>query len=112
MATNQPVPTTTVVQNTSVPFPTLVFAGIIVAAGVWYVDSIDSRAGWGLAILIVLIIAFSYPSFDSELQLILQNLQGKTGAGNQTNPTPGSIGSVIPSPNGVVDSPTGNTATA
>lgn len=74
----------------SVPFPELVFAAIIVGAGIYYAYSVDYRAGWGLAILIILLVAFGYPQFQTELIAILGNIQSVT-PGNTTSsiPNPG-----------------------
>lgn len=48
-------------------FPTLVFAAMIVAAGIWVVSEMDNRAGWLLAFLVLLGVAFRYKSFGDEI---------------------------------------------
>jgi hypothetical protein len=114
--------TTTAASGTTtpeIPFPELVFAAVIVGAGIYYLYTVDSRAGWALAGLVVLAIAFGYPQFQTELTAILKNIQTVTPgntvtAGNPSNAQPGSIGSLYPNTNipGSVNQPTGNTATA
>lgn len=116
-----PVTTGNTTAAGKVGFPEIVFAAVVVGAGIYYVYTIDSRAGWALSLTVVLAIAFGYPSFETELTAILQQIDqtGTTSvgpslsAGNQTNPQPGSISSLFPSSaNGTVNAPTGNTATA
>lgn len=87
--TTTPQSTTAPSGNTTplVPFPELVFAAIIVGAGIYYAYTVDYRAGWGLAILIVLLIAFAYPQFQTELMAILGQIQTVT-PGNTASPLP------------------------
>jgi len=48
-------------------FPMLILAAVIVAAGIYVVDQIDSKAGWLLAFLVLLGVAFGYKDFGNEL---------------------------------------------
>jgi murein DD-endopeptidase MepM/ murein hydrolase activator NlpD len=93
--TTTPQTTTAPSGNTSktIPFPELVFAAIIVGAGIYYAYTIDSRAGWGLALLVILGIAFGYPQFQTELTQILASIQTVTPGNTNTLPTinPGNV---------------------
>jgi len=48
----------------------LVLAAIVVGAGIYYVAQWDETAGWLLAGLILLGIAFAYPTFPGEISKI------------------------------------------
>jgi hypothetical protein len=52
-------------------FPELVLATLIVAAGIFALDQFSPASAWMLTILILLIIAFRYQSFASELSKLL-----------------------------------------
>jgi len=54
-----------------VSFPELVLAGLIVAAGIFTLDQVNSTAAWMLTILLLIIIAFRYQAFATELSKIL-----------------------------------------
>lgn len=70
-------------------FPTVAFAAVIVGAGIFMVDQFDARAAWLLAFLILLTIAFRYPSFGDELGKILggSNSNSTTGDNQESNVT-------------------------
>jgi hypothetical protein len=72
-------------------FPILALAAVIVSAGIYVVDRADARAAWLLAFLILLTIAFKYPSFGGELTKLLgstsappSNQQSGSEPANQT----------------------------
>jgi hypothetical protein len=78
--------------STTLPFPVLALAAVIVGAGIYAVDRVDNRAAWLLAFLILLTIAFKYPSFGNELSTLLgasksnqQNANAPTTQGNTGN---------------------------
>ena len=52
-------------------FPELVLAGLIVAGGIFALDQFSPPAAWMLTILLLIIIAFRYQQFASELSKIL-----------------------------------------
>lgn len=104
MSTNPPTNSTgTTGSGTSgVPFPILVLAMIIVGSGIFYVAQYDAKAGWLLALLILLAIGFAYPSFGSELGKLFGNASplpaANLGASVSTN------GAVTVGPNGPIGS--------
>jgi hypothetical protein len=71
--------------SSTLPFPILALAAMVVGAGIYMVDRIDPRAAWLLAFLILLTIAFKYPSFGGELSKVftsVNNQQSGTNPGN------------------------------
>lgn len=84
----------------NIKFPNIIFPAVIVAAGIYYVSTINTRAAWGLAILIVLVIAFAYQSFNQELLDILgmtnTSTGPNTGVTSQTQTPSGPVGPVGP----------------
>jgi hypothetical protein len=84
----------------NVSFPMLIFAGIIVSAGIFYASQWDSTSGWLFAFLILLTIAFAYPTFGSELSKLL----GNTTSTTVLSPNAASNGSVLVGPTGPLTS--------
>lgn len=73
------------------PFPMLIFAAMIVAAGIYAVDeAYNSRAAWLLAFLVMLTIAFRYQHFGDEL---IQMFGGSPK--QETNPSPASSPPIV-----------------
>ena len=91
---NRIVPTPTTIKD--IPFPMLLLASLVVGAGIFYVAKFDTKAGWLLAFIILLAIAFAHPNFSDELTTLL-----KTATPNA--PTSAVTGGA----NGVVVGPTG-----
>jgi len=83
----------------SIPFPMLVLAAIVVGAGIYYVAQWDDTAGWLLAGLILLGIAFAYPTFPGEISKIF----GAT-SGTPTSPNAAQNGAVVTSNSAAADS--------
>jgi|SRR5215471_13809348 len=52
-------------------FPTVALAAVIVGAGIYIASQYDTKAGWLLAFIILLAIAFRYPSFGDEITKLL-----------------------------------------
>src|SRR6266496_3255361 len=51
----------------AVSFPMLIFAALVVGAGIYVVSEITPAGGWLLAFLVLLIVAFSYRDFGNEI---------------------------------------------
>ena len=86
-----------------IPFPTFILAGLIVGAGIYLVDQINSRAAWALAFLVLLTVAFSYKSFGTELTGILTGKTDQPPAqGNAIVPVPETSGNGIVGPVGPI----------
>jgi len=83
----------------SIPFPMLVLAAIVVGAGIFYVSQYDSTSGWLLAGLILLAIAFAYPTMAGEIGKLFGN-----SATTVSSPNAASNGSVTVGPTGPVSS--------
>lgn len=90
--TENTYPTTPVTTGNTTPanavgFPEIVFAAVIVGAGIYYAYTVDSRAGWALSAVVITAIAFGYPSFETELTAILKQMDGTSA--NSSIPNPG-----------------------
>lgn len=74
-------------------FPTLALAALIVGSGIWIADQFDSRAAWLLVFLVLLMLAFSYPTFASE---IADLLSAATPNQQTTSPATATLATPVP----------------
>jgi hypothetical protein len=75
-------------------FPELILAGMVVAAGIYALDQFSSGAAWMLTILILMIVAFRYQAFASELSKLLSVSGAAPNQDPNFNPDPGSLGQI------------------
>ena len=51
--------------------PTLILAGVIVGVSIFLISEANSKAGWGLAVVLLLAYAAAHDTFGHELVLLL-----------------------------------------